>query len=82
MTPTPAKAFDGNAESGRFGFTIAAHFGSSGPGRWWSVTTVSIPMAAARAMGAALETPLSTVRMRSGRGFIPAMMSTKASVRP
>ena len=67
ITPTPARCLLGNAQPGWFGLTIArAAGGSASPGRWWSVTSTSMPRAFAASTPVTLAIPLSTVISRSG----------------
>jgi len=80
MTPTPAMDLDAKPQPGWFGLTMHAARGSSAPGRWWSVISVAMPSALARATPSTLAMPLSTVMRRSG--WRPAAMSTSSGVRP
>src|SRR6218665_1561231 len=48
---------------------MASAAGSSGPGRWWSVTSTDRPSALASATPATLAMPLSTVISRSAPRF-------------
>jgi len=70
----------GNAQPGWFGLTIARAAGSASPGRWWSVTSTSMPRAFAASTPATLAIPLSTVISRSG--LRAAASSTISGVRP
>ncbi len=49
-------------------------------GRWWSVTSTSMPRARAASMPAKADTPLSTVTIRSARSS--SSSATSAGVRP
>jgi hypothetical protein len=50
-----------NVQPGWLGLTMASAAGSSGPGRWWSVTSTCRPSALASATPSTLAMPLSTV---------------------
>ncbi|MDT4828910.1 hypothetical protein FQZ97_623150 [compost metagenome] len=69
-----------NSQPGWFGLTITSASGSSGPGRWWSVTSTCRPRALAAATPSTLAMPLSTVISMSAPAL--ATRSAMGGVRP